>query len=673
MYMIADNTVKVGRIATLIENAIIFSNIEDSNKFVVGLQSSSYASESAYKEDMDKSLSDTDKIFYLVEFAPINKIEYTIGIPTCGTTVTLDDSYQSPRPAITIAEDKHFSIYTASVQPFAGLEFNFWMYDNDFLSGDILCGNTYGVVVYLVPDFGYYFLEDATVDITNGEYDNNKSDIYYSGSIVYANVAVPNALEFKGFSSENNKNVYADYNCGNPKHIEHVDCTDSIVKTEEQDNKHVVYTANVSADKSIDGQAHSGNVLIPKAFNLYVGGVRVTGENCDDVLGNGTVIYNPATNTLTLNNANIEISKRIEGEDQYEYGIRCNINSAENLLGSVAVDSLFTINLVGNNNLTDNSDDNKAAKYGMLLFDNGGGYNFSGDGTLNIRMNANSNKVYKGIEVHKEVAIDGASININIPGSAKTSGYEIVGANVTRMTNEAKLNIITGNNSETYSLVSNVDTPVLDMAVDTLLVATSYNFAVNSKFTITDATKILGAYVKNKADSSTIIIWDPSYPLSNYEYVSIPMLSDYSCISGSGTTWTKGSKTTADFVFKNESDDENTYRLFKGILVDGDIVAKTNYTDEEGSVKIYLKPEYLETLSVGEHTLIAYFRDGYASAKFTIVKKSNPSPNYNPPKTGIEKTTSTINHHYKVLVGASMIFGATLVEKRRKSKQLNKR
>ncbi|MBR6360361.1 MAG: hypothetical protein IKS04_01070 [Clostridia bacterium] len=40
-------------------------------------------------------------------------------------------------------------------------------------------------------------------------------------------------------------------------------------------------------------------------YELRVGGVRVTDDNKDDVLGDGTVSYNPVSSTLTLVNATI--------------------------------------------------------------------------------------------------------------------------------------------------------------------------------------------------------------------------------------------------------------------------------------------------------------------------------------------------------------------------------
>ena len=46
--------------------------------------------------------------------------------------------------------------------------------------------------------------------------------------------------------------------------------------------------------------------VLGAGFGIYVAGVEVTEYNEDDVLGDGTVSYNPVSNTLTLNNANIE-------------------------------------------------------------------------------------------------------------------------------------------------------------------------------------------------------------------------------------------------------------------------------------------------------------------------------------------------------------------------------
>ena len=67
--------------------------------------------------------------------------------------------------------------------------------------------------------------------------------------------------------------------------------------------------------------------------------------------------------------------------------------------------------------------------------------------------------------------------------------------------------------------------------------------------------------------------------------------------------------------------------------IDGIDVAKSNYAASNGSVIIKLNPTYLETLSVGNHTLTALFVDDLsASASFRIISPYTPVI----PKTGIE-------------------------------------
>jgi len=67
------------------------------------------------------------------------------------------------------------------------------------------------------------------------------------------------------------------------------------------------YQIYVSAVNGIGyGTAYTTTVDIPRIpYELVVGGVPVTVENMNDVLGDGTVSLNPNTFTLTLNNANI--------------------------------------------------------------------------------------------------------------------------------------------------------------------------------------------------------------------------------------------------------------------------------------------------------------------------------------------------------------------------------
>jgi len=61
------------------------------------------------------------------------------------------------------------------------------------------------------------------------------------------------------------------------------------------------------------------------------------------------------------------------------------------------------------------------------------------------------------------------------------------------------------------------------------------------------------------------------------------------------------------------------YSKFVSVKVDGEIVDPKNYTVEEGSTRIIFKPEFLATLSSGEHTFTIVSTDGEANTKLTFV------------------------------------------------------
>ena len=76
------------------------------------------------------------------------------------------------------------------------------------------------------------------------------------------------------------------------------------------------------------------------------------------------------------------------------------------------------------------------------------------------------------------------------------------------------------------------------------------------------------------------------------------------------------------------------FRLFDDgkVYVDNELVDPKNYTAESGSTIITLKKEFVDTLSVGEHTLKVVFNDGgEAITTFNVAKVTVPTDN---PKTG---------------------------------------
>ena len=113
----------------------------------------------------------------------------------------------------------------------------------------------------------------------------------------------------------------------------------------------------------------------------------------------------------------------------------------------------------------------------------------------------------------------------------------------------------------------------------------------------------------------------------SWKHVEDPATGDlYYVFEGEGSSWTMGSSDPLRVVFKRSENDEETFARFSGIRVDDRVVDIDLYDAEPGSVVVSVIPEYLQTLSVGEHTLTAVFTDGTASAKFTVVAAPEPTP-----------------------------------------------
>lgn len=106
----------------------------------------------------------------------------------------------------------------------------------------------------------------------------------------------------------------------------------------------------------------------------------------------------------------------------------------------------------------------------------------------------------------------------------------------------------------------------------------------------------------------------------------------YEVIEGANQTYTKNKDTNATFKINAE------YSAFQDggkVYVDDVEVDSSNYTSEAGSTIITFNKEYMDSLEIGQHTLLVAFNDaGLASTNFNIEKeevKDTPTGN---PKTG---------------------------------------
>ena len=110
--------------------------------------------------------------------------------------------------------------------------------------------------------------------------------------------------------------------------------------------------------------------------------------------------------------------------------------------------------------------------------------------------------------------------------------------------------------------------------------------------------------------------------------------------------------------------------------IGGVTVGSANYSAAEGSLKLSIKPEYLETLAVGDHTVKVNFQDGSATVKLTVLAASaqpTPSPTPKPsekptsPKTGDESNLALWSS-LMFLSLAGMLVVAVGTKRRRKTR-----
>ncbi len=103
--------------------------------------------------------------------------------------------------------------------------------------------------------------------------------------------------------------------------------------------------------------------------------------------------------------------------------------------------------------------------------------------------------------------------------------------------------------------------------------------------------------------------------------------TEYFCKEGDNYVHTKGSKKEMRVVFDSAKGGAEVMKHLTGVYVENDAIPQKFMKLSIGSVIIDVSPEYLDTLSIGEHSLTASFDDGNSvTIKFSVVeadKKEN--------------------------------------------------
>lgn len=80
---------------------------------------------------------------------------------------------------------------------------------------------------------------------------------------------------------------------------------------------------------------------------------------------------------------------------------------------------------------------------------------------------------------------------------------------------------------------------------------------------------------------------------------------------------------------------------FTGVKVDGTLIGNDKYTAVSGSTVVTLKKDYLETLSVGKHTLSVVYTDGECTTEFEVIADTKPTTPEEDKKPGTETKKPT--------------------------------
>ena len=144
---------------------------------------------------------------------------------------------------------------------------------------------------------------------------------------------------------------------------------------------------------------------------------------------------------------------------------------------------------------------------------------------------------------------------------------------------------------------------------------TTYVFGPDTKLKINGEFVNYTRYEGDESDGSDGTMWVIT------DLTMTPQASgttpDYRIIEGANGSWTQNSDRTLAFRTNGN------FSEFIEVKVDGSTVSADNYTVSSETAAITLKAEYLNTLSVGKHTVTIVFNDGECSAEFEVKAAEN--------------------------------------------------
>ena len=352
------------------------------------------------------------------------------------------------------------------------------------------------------------------------------------------------------------------------------------------------------------GKDYPGGTGTPTSYKLRVGGVEVTSANTSGIGWS----YDNQTRTLTLDGF------IYEGNGvgiQSEYGD-------------------LTINIKGNNKIKNTS---KSNWWDLAINIMNGKLTIEGDGTLEATGGTGSTSC--GISSGSKLTINSGTVIATAQSAENamaiyTYGIVMNGGKLIAQSSDAT-------NGSSYGIGSRGDI-IINGGTVTATAGTasqeSYGLEISS---------VSGVEGKILLSSNAIVDASGVTAASNKKpegYIDeigttfkhyAPTITD-----GANSSYVQGSQNTVYFH------SSNTFTSFKKVLVDNKEISADCYTATEGSIVITFKPEYLNTLAVGTHSISIVSEEGTAITNFTVqAVPTTPTPSEPSTTQGESTTTST--------------------------------
>lgn len=190
------------------------------------------------------------------------------------------------------------------------------------------------------------------------------------------------------------------------------------------------------------------------------------------------------------------------------------------------------------------------------------------------------------------VTFSGGTLTAATKGDSCINGtFNAAGKTISFDSNDGVGNMMARTTATEYTLPANGFTPPAGMQLK--------GWSVNG------TEKAVGDTITVTADTTVKAVWEdiPAAP------------ADYDILNGANSKWTQDSDGNISVRGSGE------FSKFVGVKVDGKTVDEKYYTVKEGSTIVTLKPEYLNTLTAGKHTLEIVWTDGTADTTFTVDAK----------------------------------------------------